>query len=243
MVLDEHSLQSPFVYDLYCHSLRRSTRRKRCNPDVELLRKQLILESSTIQVSTMGAGSSMPATQARRVSQIAASGISSTDQSEILVNLIEQFDCQSILELGTSLGLNAINLSRAIGVDRVVTIEGNRELANKATAHFDQLDINNISLKVNDIDDYFDSNQDTFDMIYIDANHTYEATIRYFDKGLKILNNNGIIIIDDINWSREMARAWTHLTSKNTFLTIENDKLGIIFASKSLKKNNYILRF
>lgn len=46
-------------------------------------------------------------------------------------------------------------------------------------------------------DEFFSQNEDTFDLIFIDADHTSQQAIKDFENSLKILNKNGTIVIHD----------------------------------------------
>ena len=48
-------------------------------------------------------------------------------------------------------------------------------------------------------------------MIFIDGNHRKEPLLDYFEKMAEISDNNTVIIIDDINYSREMEEAWNEI--------------------------------
>ena len=48
-------------------------------------------------------------------------------------------------------------------------------------------------------------------MAYVDANHTYEATMRYVHYLLPRMNEKGMYGFDDIHYSEEMERAWKEL--------------------------------
>ena len=83
-----------------------------------------------------------------------------------------------------------------------------------------------------------------FDFIYIDGNHTYEATLKYFNLCLPKLSKNGVIIIDDIYWSKEMTKAWSVIKLKNDVtITIDIFKLGIVFKNKAYTKQNFVIKY
>jgi len=46
-------------------------------------------------------------------------------------------------------------------------------------------------------DDFFQTNKSKFDCIFIDGLHHYEQVIRDINNSLKILNDNGVILIHD----------------------------------------------
>ncbi|SMD31914.1 Predicted O-methyltransferase YrrM [Reichenbachiella faecimaris] len=242
--MDEHSLQSPFLFRVYQKALNPTSRKSVHHQNIEELRQQLYLDSRSIKSNNFGSGSSLSSNRSKEVSSIAKSGITERWQSEILINLIEYNKCQTLLELGTSLGINAIYLSHAKNINQVVTIEGNQELAHIAQANFKQLAPQEIELVVSDIDHFLGQNSRPFDFIYIDANHAFDATMSYFEQSMEIISEQGIIVLDDINWSSDMRRAWQTLISKfPDHLYIENHKLGIVFVNVALNRNHFILRF
>ncbi|WP_422359003.1 O-methyltransferase [Reichenbachiella sp.] len=214
------------------------------SPEVEAIRHRLLSDSREIQMNRFGSGSSLSAPRSKQVKIIAQAGISNRKQSEILFNLLEYQSCKVVLELGTSLGLNTIYMSEPSCVERVVTIDGNAELCKIAKEHFSELELKNVEHINSDIDTYLLQTNQTFDFVYIDANHTYEATMRYFSMTLGHLSNSGTIVIDDINWSPEMSKAWLEIQHDYPeYLYVENDKIGIVFVNVESVKGHYILSF
>ena len=60
----------------------------------------------------------------------------------------------------------------------------------------------------------------------------------------KISDNNTVIIIDDINYSREMEEAWNEIKKyEKVSLTIDIFRMGIVFFRKGIVRNNYIIRY
>lgn len=245
MALDEHSLQSPFVYQLYKEALQSPDSRKAIvHQDIEDIRNHYLSGNRNLKATGYGAGSNLSDSKVNNLSSIARHGISDLKQSELLVRLITWAKCRSILELGTSLGINTAYLSRSETVNRIVTIEGNKDLANEAGINFSKLALTNVELINTDIDSYFENSQEKFDMVYIDANHTFDATIRYFEQSIQIMNTNGIVVLDDINWSKDMSRAWAYIQNySQESTTIENDRLGLVFPGQLSSNRSYILRF
>ena len=104
------------------------------------------------------------------------------DHSGIIYNIAMTTGCTSYLELGLYKGstINRINaiVPCCVGVDIVpVHISGKFFLGTT--------------------DDFFKSNTDTFDIIFIDADHQFEAVKRDFYNSLSILNKYGLIFIHD----------------------------------------------
>jgi len=106
----------------------------------------------------------------------------SFDHSGIIYNIAMTTGCTSYLELGLYKG-NTINristvVEYCVGVDIVpVDIAGKFFLGTT--------------------DDFFKSNTDTFDIIFIDADHRFESVKKDFNNALNILNKYGLILIHD----------------------------------------------
>ena len=48
-------------------------------------------------------------------------------------------------------------------------------------------------------------------LVFIDGNHRKEPVIKYFNQMAEISDSKTVIIIDDINYSKEMAEAWDEI--------------------------------
>ena len=67
-------------------------------------------------------------------------------------------------------------------------------------------------------------------LLYIDGNHTYEATIKYFELALTKKDENTVIIFDDIYWSAGMTKAWQEIKNKKeVLLSIDTFYFGMVF--------------
>lgn len=106
--------------------------------------------------------------------------------SNIIKWLVELTNCQSYLELGVEYGTNIIEIKNlvkiCVGVDINVV-----DIIDKGIIDFYQMKT----------DDFFNKNNQKFDIIFIDANHNFEQVKKDFNNSLKILNKYGIIILHD----------------------------------------------
>lgn len=109
-----------------------------------------------------------------------------TNYSEFIKYICALTNVKSYLELGVSTGYCHHNISKIVDKAVGVDIIDNREFK---SGDFYQMKT----------DDFFDKNVDKFDLIFIDANHDFEYVKKDFENSLKILNPNGIIILDDTN--------------------------------------------
>ena len=74
-------------------------------------------------------------------------------------------------------------------------------------------------------------------MVFIDGNHTYEATMIYY----KLFAGSMCIVFDDIAWSTDMIRAWRKIKLIRAGSAIDLFKMGIVFPGQ--EKKNYQLWF
>lgn len=239
--IDEHSLHAPFLFQFVTEVLR-----ERHVPDaeVEQLRARLLRDDSEIDIRDLGSGASNYPT-VRRVSAIARRSLSPPRLSSLYQRIISHYGCHTIVELGTSLGVNTLYLARAAGTN-VYTFEGAPSLAALARKHFAEARQENIRVIEGDIDitlPEFVAQGVKVDWALIDANHTEAATLRYFNLLLKILHDTSILVIDDIHQSPAMESAWRQVQGhERVRATADLYRCGIAFFSPLLNKQHAVLR-
>ncbi len=241
--VDEHSLQAPFIFDFY-----NSVIKKRSSPiaNIEVIRKELLKNQTYIKVNDLGAGSRLNKQADRKISYIARTSSSSSKFSLFLRSLIEYMQSGTILELGTSFGMNTAYMAHGLGT-QVYTFEGSPAIASVARQNFKKLGLSNIYFKLGNIDNILqESIKDipNFDLVYMDANHTKEATLRYFNIIQSKLKEKSVVVIDDIHWSQEMREAWKVLIDKTEVtLSVDLYDAGLLFFDPSFTKKHYIISF
>jgi predicted O-methyltransferase YrrM len=244
--VNEHSLHSPFIYNLYTRTIKKDI----ASEDfavIEAARTNLLSSTDKIKVTQLGANSKVNNDHLRPIADIARKGIASAKTSKLLFNLIGEFKCKNVIELGTSFGINTMYLAANTTV-KVTTFEGCRNTASIARENFKNLGYTNIELVEGNIDTtlpLFKSNTiNKIDLALIDANHKLKPTIAYFNHLLHICNDHCIIVVDDIYWSVEMTKAWRHLQEHpSVSVSVDLYELGILFIQPELGKEHYKLMF
>ncbi|MFA7473244.1 MAG: class I SAM-dependent methyltransferase [Spirosomataceae bacterium] len=216
--------------------------------DLELLRRELKASNQLIEVLDLGAGSRVNKSNRRKISQIAKNAEKPTKFGELFFRITESLQPATIVELGTSLGLTTLYFSRAQPNGTVYTFEGCPETSKIAIRNFEKLQANNIQLFTGNIDhilaDTLIHIDKPLDLVYFDANHRYEPTIRYFETCLPYVHNESLFIFDDIYWSDEMMQAWQKIKADpRVTVTIDLFWIGLIFFRKEQAKENFTLRF
>lgn len=102
-------------------------------------------------------------------------------------------------------------------------------------------------LKINIVEGNFDDTLprtlqeiQRLDLAFIDGNHRYEPTMRYFQDCLKFSHTESIFIFDDIHWSAEMEQAWTDIKNHPSVkITIDLFWCGIVFFRNENKEKEH----
>ncbi len=240
--LDEHSLHSPFLFDFYTTVVKNPPAHPRYKY-IEKLRRKLLRNHRTIRVHDLG--SSTGRKPIRKISSIARTSLSTPRFSSIYAQLVRHCGARHIIELGTSLGINTLYLSDNKDV-RVTTFEGSPAIAEIAALTFEFASRKNIELVVGDIDHTlpdFLQKVSRVDLAFIDANHQYDPTVRYFEWLLRKVNENSVIIVDDIYHSPGMVAAWRYVREHRlVYGSADLFRCGIVFFDPSLNKQHAILQ-
>ncbi|MBI3520584.1 MAG: class I SAM-dependent methyltransferase [Bacteroidetes bacterium] len=243
----EHDLHSPFLYNFYMELIRNE------HPfgDFEILntlRKQLQKDTTSITVTDFGAGSKKLNSDKRVISQIARHGIAQKKQAEFLYRLINKYTPNTIIELGTSIGLTSLYLSKAATKSTVYTIEGCPNLYRYAQSLFKEHQSKNIQAIHGNFNTELPkllTHIKSLDLLYVDGNHAYEPTMNYFKMALQKKHVNSIFIFDDIYWSDDMQKAWKEIFEhKDVTLSLDLFYFGIVFFRTEQKnKEHFVLKF
>ena len=239
---NEHSVNSPFVYDLYTNIIK-ERKSYYIFSNIESVRSMLLLDTSIIRVTDYGTGNSTN----RKVANIAAKSLKKPKTAELLFRLVNHFKPTYLLELGTSLGMTSAYLASVSPASQLTTLEGCPEIANIAQETFDTLKLSNTVLTIGAFEHTLDKTLDSLpqlDFVFIDGNHQKGATIQYFEACMKKTSDSSVIVLDDIHWSAEMQEAWTDIKNHpQVAVSIDLFEVGILFLDPKLKKQAYVLRF
>ena len=240
---NQHGIHSPFIYDLVTkcfYDKKKYDNYKALNQ----YRKQLYDNNSIIHIKDFGAGSRVFKSNTRKISQVAKNVGITQKRAELLYRLSNYFKPNTVLELGTSLGMATSAVSLGNPDATITTIEGCPETASIAKQQFEIFNLNNINLNVNNFDDEFKHLQnEKFNLIYIDGNHQKEATLNYFNTLLNTIDNDSLIILDDIHWSKGMTEAWEAIKQhKKVTVTIDTFFWGFVFFRKEQEKEHFKIR-
>lgn len=237
-----HGVHSPLVY-LLTDQVLDSSKHFDVFDELEKIRASMTRDDKEIEVLDLGAGSRSSKGSHRKISEIAKVALAPRRQSQALFKLARHFHPLTILELGTSLGLTTMYLASANRQSRVTTIEGAPAIAKIARENFDRYRFSNIEIIQNSFDAALSNLAPSFDWIYIDGNHRLEPTLEYFERCKELLSPHGILILDDIYWSKEMTMAWEKACTDERFnLALDFYHFGVLIRDNRKEKEYFRLR-
>jgi len=129
-----------------------------------------------------------------------------TSQCHFLHLIIKTSNIKYVLEIGTFTGLSALSIALALPDDgKLIALDKNEETSKVAIDFFKKA---NLDDKIQTIikpalDSLEELKNSKFDMIFIDADKmNYKE---YYERSLKLLDKNGLVIIDNVLWHGEVA--------------------------------------
>jgi predicted O-methyltransferase YrrM len=245
---NEHAIHSPFLFELYTTVIKEKKELHADYRDLAALRKQLLSSNEVIEIVDLGAGSRVNKSNLRKIKTITKNAEKPEKFGRLFHRLIRRFQPARIIELGTSLGLTTLFIAKANPEATVTTFEGCPETAHVAKRNFQQAGVSNIDVVLGNIDDTLPQTLSKIDggidFLYVDANHRYEPTIRYFEQCLVHATNESVFIFDDIYWSPGMTDAWNYIKAHpRVTLTVDLFWIGLVFFRKEQVKEHFVLRF
>jgi predicted O-methyltransferase YrrM len=127
-------------------------------------------------------------------------------QCHFLHLIIKVSNIKNVLEIGTFTGLSALSISLALPDDgKLIALDKNEDTNKIAIDFFKKADQNHkIQTIINPALDTLEelSNQ-KFDMVFIDADKMNYK--KYYEKSLGLINQGGLIIIDNVLWHGEVV--------------------------------------
>ena len=243
-----HGVHSPFVFDFIVHVLRGKQEHVEGFRKIEAKRKLLQQLKQVLDVLDLGAGSSSGNKNQRSVSSIAKRAAKPSRFARLFYRIICYYNIDSVLELGTSLGLTTRYLSIAEPRHGVISIEGAPAIAHFTSKSLAEEGLLNTTILTGDFKDHLPgvlASMKGSKLVFFDGNHQYQPTLDYFQAALAVIDDADILIFDDIHWSREMEKAWSEIrNNEKVSCTIDLFFIGIVFFRKEFKeKLDFAIRF
>lgn len=235
-------MHSPFVYGL----VTKCFNDKNIYPEYEILkshRKALRSDSSMVEMKDFGQGSRVFKGNARKVSAVVKNAGMRKKRQKLLFRMAKYFKSETILELGTSLGLGTVALSLSNEFSAINTVEGCPNTLSKAQEYFEKFNLHNIQIHQELFSEFLENASTQFDLIFIDGDHNGERTLGYFNSLLNKVHNDSLIIFDDIYWSKDMTVAWQKIiANEKVTVSIDTFQWGLVFFRKEQPKQHFVIR-
>jgi predicted O-methyltransferase YrrM len=222
---------------------------KKNYPEYSILknyRNSLLANKNTIEVTDFGAGSRVFKSNTRAINQIAKNAGISSKRAELLFRIVNYFQPENILEIGTSLGLATSALALGNKNAKIITLEGCPNTLSIAKIQLQKFNFNTIEYINAEFSTYLTTHNlkpTTYNLIYFDGNHSKNATLEYFELLLPTITNDSVWIFDDIHWSKDMEEAWELIKNHpKVKVTIDTFQWGIVFFRSEQEKEHFVIR-
>lgn len=242
-----YDVHGPFIFD-FINQVIKDRRHYYAFDEIESRRDSLLANEATIIVEDFGAGSKVNKTPERKISAIAKNTLITPRFGQLMFRIVQNRQPETILEIGTSLGISTLYLAKAAPLAKLITLEGSKSVADIAQQQFNSLVCSNISIITGEFSATLPSalsQLQTLDLAFVDGNHRFAPTIDYFEQLKPYLTEKAIVIFDDIHWSDEMEKAWNTIKADpKVTLSIDLFFKGIVLFSKDFHhKAHYTVRF
>lgn len=157
-----------------------------------------------------------------------------TSHGRFFYKLATHIKPRIIIELGSAFGISGmywLSAIKANGLGHLYTYEVNKEWAIIANKNLNMIDDNYVltnDLFESRFSDDLDGRQ--AEIAFIDGIHTMEWVLPQFNTIANTLKRDGVIVLDDINFSPDMRRCWKKIITdhrvKNAFLL--DDSVGVV---------------
>ena len=243
-----YRVHSPYVFRWHGAVLRGD--RPAAATPIEALRRQLRSQGGLVTVADLGAGPGGQGSGSRQVPlrRIARRAACSPRKGALLHRLVRFAQPQRVLELGTNLGISTAYLASALPPgSQLHSIEGAPALAQLARQHLHDLALP-ATVHTGDFTQVLEAElppaQYQPDWVYLDGNHRYAPTCAYLDLLIPHMPPGSVLVLDDIRWSAEMARAWDDLcTRPEVSVSIDLFWIGIVILRRPQAREHFRFRW
>lgn len=237
-----HGIHSPFVFDFVDNCLTTKVDKNFLNTRkiwLQILKKN----REQFKITDLGAGSKQMG-NTRSVAQLAKNAGSKGLYGEILWKIAHHYRPELMLELGTSIGTGSIHLKSGNPESHLITVEGCDAILSRALQQFDYWHLSGITTICSSFETFVELPAiGKYDLIFLDGNHSRNATLVYLEKLFDHSHSQTVFILDDIRWSDDMWDLWKQLVSDERFhVSIDLGRMGLLWRREEQTKEHFVLR-
>lgn len=155
---------------------------------------------------------------------------------QYLYDAAKQYGSGGVVELGTNVGISSAYLTAGAlqsgGSPKVVTGDVSGKRIGIAKDLHRQCGLTNVEY----VEGYFEQTAEHifnrvpgWTLAFIDGDHTYDGTLRYYDLVRKKARPGCVVIFDDIEWSDQMRRAWVEINKIHKGQISAKDGMGTVW--------------
>lgn len=243
-------------YDLHSPSLvafQQKVLQTRTDTQLEALvqdfRRWYAQQDQWIDTTALGAGSWVRNMPRRRLNELVLHSAISSSSGQLLARLANFIGAETIIELGTNGGISTVYLAYGRPSAQMISIEGNEQLAHSTRESLRKWSSNakarqatptrEITILTGTFADQLPSlvkAQERIDLVFIDGDHRYAATLDYVRTCLPKATKHSVFVIADIRWSKGMERAWNELQSwPEVCATVATYHFGFLFFNEDMR--------
>ncbi len=241
-----HGLQSSFLYNLN-EAVWRYDKKNPAQNRIEDYREACLKNKTVISVKDFGAGVNGNLHKELSIASIAKNAAKPPKYARMLFRLMAYLKPNTVIELGTSLGISSLYISAGNPQMNLTTLEGCDHTAAFTLKQLEQFPDLNIEIVPGNFDDTLADQLERkkkVDAVYIDGNHRLKPTLRYFEMCIPYMHEDSFIIFDDINWSDEMKEAWKKIIQHpRVSISINLYMMGIVFFNPGFSKEDFKIRY
>lgn len=239
-----HQVDSPFVFG-FCQTVIENTDHLVEQESIEKLRKELLSDNAVFNRIDLGAGPVRGSQSRQSISQFIQQSSVKPNDGKLLNRMARFWNPSIILELGTAGGISGAYWLAGRPQSILKTIEGDPVVAALARNNFNRLGLSSAEVIEGNFETVLPGLLDqlkSIDLVFIDGHHTGEALMRYIGIISPYINpHHGILVLDDIHWSRDMSSAWEKLRSNPDWpLSIDLFQLGLLIKNPDLIRHESI---
>lgn len=241
-----YSLHSPFVFEWHQEVLRADLSEEGAR--IEALRQELMQDKSLMHIQDFGAGSANKGadSKAKLLGELVRKASRRRKSGDFLYRFCKYYQPSICLEFGTHVGISSLYQMSALEGGEFHTMEGDPGLAEIAKGNFDRFK-QKAHQYIGEFDHILQKEISLAklrpDYVFIDGNHTYEATLRYFHMLLPHMPDESIMVFDDIYWSVGMKKAWSEIIAHpEVSASLDLFELGICFIRRKQAKEHFRFR-
>jgi predicted O-methyltransferase YrrM len=238
-----NAVHSPFVFSFY-NEVIAFPYTFYSFAEIEDARELLLKDTDVLEFTDAGSWKRAVKT---KVADHARSSLMPPGKAQLLFRFVHWFKPGSILELGTSFGITTAYLQKAYPA-RVTSVEAIPAIAGKARQTWNRLQLDHIDSIIgkseNVLPNWLKSSTVMPDLVIVDANHQYAATMANFHLLEAHLGDHACLVFDDLYWSPDMTRAWKEICAHpRVTVSIDLYDLGFVFFRKENRKQHFDLRW